>query len=262
MAGCALALRAAGLWDEAAVLGTDSDWAARVVQGGQALTVACGAYPRAWRHGLGRTAPPAVWVSGCMGSGPWVSVVGSRQPVPAALDAVAAVVSSAASIGFGVASGGAAGVDQAAARAALGATPVAEVLPCGLARAGGFGVPGTAKLSLCAPGAGFSAAAAMERNSLLYALGTVTVVVQPRLGQGGTWAGAVAALRRRRGTVVVWSPSPGTLPSDAHAAIDALVRLGALPLSDITAGSLQGVVAAPRPPAQASLFGDVIREAG
>jgi predicted Rossmann fold nucleotide-binding protein DprA/Smf involved in DNA uptake len=192
----------------------------------------------------------------------WLSVVGSRRPSLAARDFVAQVVLTASAIGLGIASGGAPGVDQAAASGAVG--PVVECLPCGLDREVGFGVSGTTRLSGCPPSAGFMVSAAKERNAWLYALGAVTVVVQPRLGQGGTWTGCADALRRRLGTVAVWAPPVGAVDSETHAAIDALVRLGAVPIDGgpCLTDQLASLAVAPRAPRQPSLFGDLIREAG
>lgn len=263
--GCTGALRTAGLWDEASVLEANAEWALEVCGDGRVTTVACPDYPSPWRMGLGRAAPPALWRSGQVPSQRWITVVGSRRPSELVRDFVARVGTAAVAMGYGVASGGAPGVDQTATLAGLAADgPGLEVLPCGLCRTGGFGVAGTVKLSVSSPSAGFTVSAAMERNSLLYALGSVAVVVQPRLGEGGTWTGALAALRRRIGKVAVWSPPAGTLDPDGHSAVEALVRLGATRLSD--PGDWQVTLArctqTARAPCQASLFGDFIREAG
>jgi hypothetical protein len=98
-------------------------------------------------------------------------------------------------------SGGAAGCDTAFGRAAHGAGgEVVHILPHGinfmLADQQGYGI------SVCPPNEPFSSGRAMERNSLIYAFGHVTVVCSTRYRQGGTWQGAVTALKANRPIVV------------------------------------------------------------
>jgi predicted Rossmann fold nucleotide-binding protein DprA/Smf involved in DNA uptake len=44
----------------------------------------------------------------------------------------------------------------------------------------------------------------MSRNKLIYALSEATVVVASAEQTGGTWAGAVEAIRAGNGTVIIW----------------------------------------------------------
>ena len=63
------------------------------------------------------------------------------------------------------------------------------------------------RLCLCTPDkptAGFSVANAMGRNRLIYALSDLALVVVSDSGQGGTWEGAVEAIRVRLTDVVIW----------------------------------------------------------
>jgi len=60
-----------------------------------------------------------------------------------------------------------------------------------------------AVMSLAPPGEAFSAAAAMERNALVYASAEVSVVIHARHRAGGSWHGALDALRRRLSVVLV-----------------------------------------------------------
>ena len=130
------------------------------------------------------------------------------------------------------------------------APPDVVILPCGLQRANEFfawgsegacGPPFAAtfrprpahpsaeadplrvlQLSVCAPFEAFSRAVAMERNVLVYAFGEATVVVHARLREGGTWHGAVHALKRKLRVIVYDHPkSPGA---------KALISLGAVPI--------------------------------
>jgi hypothetical protein len=51
-------------------------------------------------------------------------------------------------------------------------------------------------ISVCSPNEPFSTARAMERNQLIYALGDLTVVHSARFKTGGSWHGAIKALRQ------------------------------------------------------------------
>lgn len=62
----------------------------------------------------------------------------------------------------------------------------------------------------------------MERNSLIYLAGEYAVAIGARFGEGGTWHGAVTALRKRLTEVRV--------PQDGSRASQALINLGAVPL--------------------------------
>jgi predicted Rossmann fold nucleotide-binding protein DprA/Smf involved in DNA uptake len=63
----------------------------------------------------------------------------------------------------------------------------------------------------------------MERNALIYAIADAAVIVHARFKTGGTWHGAVEALRRRYTRLIV--------REDANnAAHRALIGLGAIPL--------------------------------
>lgn len=68
-------------------------------------------------------------------------------------------------------------------------------------------------------------AAAMERNKLIYALSSATAVVKSDLNKGGTWAGATEALRHKWTQVFVWD-------NKDYAGNQKLIELGAKPLSD------------------------------
>lgn len=190
-----------------------------LVGGNQVLTAACPGYPARWREVLGASAPPALWRCGDVPVSQSVSLVGSRQLTAAQATFARDSGSYVAGLGLSVCSGGAIGADQAGAGGMLlagGQGRVVEVLPVGL----GVGGPrdGICRLSACPPAAEFTTAAAMERNALIYAFSSHTIVVSARWRQGGTWSGAVDCLRRRLSTLLVadWG-------DDTSAA---LVRLG------------------------------------
>jgi len=135
--------------------------------------------------------------------------------------------------GFGIVSGGAKGVDRLAMNAALDAeAPVVGALADSLARVTNDpdvrrGIT-DGRVAFCTPykpTAGFSVANAMGRNKLIYALSRTTVVVASDMETGGTWAGAIEALRQKTSPVVVWTED-GAGPGNAE-----LVRRGATPLT-------------------------------
>ena len=242
----AATLAEAGLWFEASVLRSPCllTEATGLVASGRVITPADEAYPGRWRL-LGPSAPPAVWRRGALaeGLGPMFTIVGSRS-IPAKARSVARAAGMAvASAGGTVVSGGAAGCDREAAAGARAwakragvASPVVEVLPYGVALGGPAGTPCSygvtpissgVQVSVAAPTEGFSSALAMERNALLYAASERSLVVACRFREGGTWAGAVDALRRRIGSIWVWQDgSPGAR---------ALVALGAIPVRSVEA---------------------------
>ena len=51
-------------------------------------------------------------------------------------------------------------------------------------------------ISVCSPNEPFSTARAMERNQLIYAFGDLTIVHSARFKTGGSWHGAIKALRQ------------------------------------------------------------------
>ncbi len=248
------ALRSLGLWDEAALLSDSAvmDWALSQCSSGSVLTFFDPAYPLGWTSSLGAGAPPCLWRRGALPHAPPVAVVGSRV-----LDAVDRSLAA----GLGrllmrrgrtLVSGGAVGADSVAMDAALscGDQPrCVEVLPCGLDSV--VAREGVCQLSACEPWATFTPGQAMERNALLYAFGRRTFVVRARLRTGGTWHGAVDALRRRLGAVHV---------CERDEASSALVRLGARGFGRLT--EVPALLESPVPEPQPTLFGANVVRAG
>lgn len=197
------ALQNAGCWAEALILQSPGliDWARALVEDERVLTAADAGYPFRWLRVLGSAAPPALWRSGEVPSLPSVSVVGSRV-VPGGIARFCdRVAREAVASGFGIVSGRADGCDRAAATGAIKAGGgLVEILPHGidLARPS----PGCL-LSVCAPDEAFSAVAAMERNALIYAASSHTIVGHARFKEGGTWHGAMHAVRTRLSTLIV-----------------------------------------------------------
>lgn len=101
--------------------------------------------------------------------------------------------------------------------------------------------------SLRAPFEEFSTSAAMERNRLIYAASEATLVVRARHREGGSWHGAITALRDRLCPVFI-QEDPSSL---AHRT---LIALGAIPLRDPDALVAQVQNVGCRSGAQATLF--------
>jgi predicted Rossmann fold nucleotide-binding protein DprA/Smf involved in DNA uptake len=195
------------------------------------------AYPAMLRARLQAVAPPLLYLLGPaeLLDVPALGVVGSRQVTVAGASIAHAAARAAVEHGFALVSGGARGVDRIAIDGALdaGGTVVA-VLADSLYRAARE--PDTRRaisagaLCLCSPyppSAGFTAANALGRNKLIYALSAATLVVECRPDTGGSWAGAVEALRYRTTPVVVWTGEGAT---DGNWA---LASLGARAVEDV-----------------------------
>jgi predicted Rossmann fold nucleotide-binding protein DprA/Smf involved in DNA uptake len=78
-----------------------------------------------------------------------------------------------------------------------------------------------------APSSPFTAGNAMGRNKIIYGLSRRVLVVASEEGSGGTWSGAVEALRGDWTTVLSW-----TGPGSSHGN-SALVRKGAVAIDDL-----------------------------
>jgi len=239
----------------AAMTSSDLDLAARVVSlldgatavalelenleqaGVSVLTPVDESYPHTLGERLRRKAPPILYVAGDpqLLVAPGLGVVGSRAVDEAGADLARGAARHAVEHGLTLVSGGARGVDQISMRAALEADgQVVGILAESLLRR--LREPETrsaildGKVCLITPfkpTAGFSVASAMGRNKLIYALATATLVVASDLEKGGTWAGAVEALRQSIGPVIVWSGE------GAGEGNRALIAQGAHELSDL-----------------------------
>ncbi len=151
-----------------------------------------------------------------------VAIVGSTRPTRASANLASQLAKELADQSACVISGGAPGIDLITESTALqnGGSAI-EIRPCGLSQPWGIsnldfrlnkssandGLESNCQSLLeisCFPDrAPFATAAAMERNALIYSLGAITFAIQPQLKTGGTWHGAVRALRSQLGVVAV-----------------------------------------------------------
>jgi len=225
-------------------------------QGIFALTWDDPCYPNRWLENLGVAAPPVLFYGGnCeLLRSDTLGIVGSRDACAAALEFADSCAKQAVAMGLTVISGGARGIDRQAMEAALeseGACVgvLSDSLAAAVRATETTGVFQEGKACLCSPfspSMGFSVGNAMGRNKLVYLHGKATIVASCNVGTGGTWTGAVEALRKGYGPVLVWSRP------EAPAANQALIdQWGATPLerAEDLPEMLERAV-----PAQSSLF--------
>jgi len=176
-------------------------------------------YPQVLLERLGRRAPPLLYLVGdpTLLGAEQLGVVGSRDVGEEAAAVARQAATAAVDAGLGVVSGAAKGIDRLAMASALGAGGKAVgVLADSLVRMTRDPEVRRAvtdgRLCLCTPykpTAPFSVANAMGRNKLIYALSKATLVVAADAETGGTWAGAVEAIRQSTTSVLVWSGAGG-----------------------------------------------------
>lgn len=248
----ALAERVAALLDAATAVAFRLEEAEQ--SGLQVVTPFDDGYPRAFRARLAGSAPPLLYAVGQLSllAGDALGIVGSRAVEEAGGEVTRKAAVTAVEHGCGVVSGGAKGVDRLAMTAALDAGgTVVGVLADSLLRT--VRDPevrravGDGSLVLCSPykpTAGFTVASAMGRNKLIYGLSRATLVVASEHDKGGTWAGAVEALRQRLCPVLVWT---GEGKGEGN---HVLVARGATAVADL--GQLFPLPAPPAVPAAAA----------
>jgi DNA processing protein len=191
-------------------------------------------YPQRLKERLKGQAPPVLFGAGVQSvlNGTGVAIVGSRDVDEAGAAFATLVGERCATEGLAVFSGGARGVDQLAMNACLehggtGVAVVAESLERTLKRReiGRSVLDGhLTVVTPLHPAAGFTAAGAMGRNKLIYALASWAVVVSSARETGGTWSGAAENLRGG------WVPLFVRSDPGAPAGNGELIARGAIPL--------------------------------
>ena len=194
-------------------------------------------YPVSLVDRLGSRAPALIHAAGPLElfGQPGMGIVGSRDVSPEGAEVARDFSAKAVEMGSSVISGGARGVDQVAMNAAFQAGGnvigvVADSLMKGLRKPDVRRAIYDEQVLMCtpyAPEAPFKVWNAMGRNKLIYALSNVTVVVTGEVGRGGTWSGAVEALKGGFGRVAVWR-GPGEGPGNA-----VLQERGAQPIRSV-----------------------------
>lgn len=197
-------------------------------------------FPPMLRDRMGHGCPPHLFAAGAVDALalPTLSIVGDAEGGDWAHDVARRAVAAAVVAGWSVATPDSSDVSD------LAAATIDEALACNaavvaLAAAGINQVarePALRKLvqsnAIClaspfAPDASASGAAVRARNSMLHALGSLTLVVSCADGTGPTWAAAFEAVEREPGSVVT------VADADAPAGNKALADLGAQRLDAI-----------------------------
>ena len=191
------------------------------------------AYPPLLKRHLRNDAPVVLYGCGSQGimRSRTFAIVGSRDVAEPLIEYTRSTASLVARAGLTVVSGGARGVDRAAMNGALGAGGRAVgVLPGDLEKAAMHREyrnwlldERLVLVSPFDPSLRFTAAQAMQRNRVIYALAEAALVVNADVNRGGTWAGAVEQLKKYHMPVFVRTsggPSAG---------LAALQQRGALP---------------------------------
>ena len=177
-------------------------------------------YPQVLRHRLGLDSPGCLWAKGNLSflESPMISLVGSRDLLPANYAFAQEVGKQAALQGFILVSGNARGADLAAQDSCLAhggkvISIVADQLEkCPLQKnvlylsEDGFDLP-------------FSAQRALSRNRVIHCLPQCVFVAQVRAHKGGTWSGTERNLKAGWSSVFCFA--------DGSPAVAELVQLGA-----------------------------------
>ena len=226
-------------------------------------------YPAKLRDTLKHQAPTVLFGAGDIGllSKAGVAVIGSRNIDETAISFAKEIGRKAVGSGLPVVSGGARGTDRLAMEAAVEAGGVAfGVMADSLERT--VRQPDLRQLLIdrrvvlltpYAPTAGFSVGAAMGRNKMIYGLADFAVVVSSDFQTGGTWAGAVEALKAD------WCPVFVRDGASVPKGNTALLKLDATPLPESELPLISDLAAwmsrhAKAEPAEKDLFGMELRE--
>jgi DNA processing protein len=201
------------------------------------LTLLDDNYPRLLKSSLKHDqTPPVLFYAGDLRilERQTIAIIGSRKAGEESLAFTRAVSSYLAEQGANVISGNARGVDRTAYEGATGTEGCTTVvLPHGIRKLSGvqwrallakIEAGKVLLLSQFHPDAQWVVSRAMERNKVVTGLAQIVIVAESDT-QGGTWAGAIGALRQNRPLYVRDTASSSTLPGNK-----ALIEQGGLPL--------------------------------
>lgn len=198
------------------------------------ITRADALYPKRLKKKLGNNCPPIFYCAGNLEllEKTYIGYVGARTVQADDINFTKATVGKTVSLGYGVVSGGAKGIDTiSGTEALLKGSFVIEYLSDSLMKKlkksdiTRYIQNGSLLLmSVSKPDAAFHVGIAMMRNRYIYAQSNATVVVRSDLNKGGTWAGACENLQKNWCPTLCWEhPYPGNR---------ALIAKGAVPITD------------------------------
>lgn len=191
-------------------------------------------YPKALKKKLANGCPPIFYYAGDLSllERQLIGYVGARTISQEDLDFTIRTVRKTVSMGYGVVSGGAKGIDTVSGTEALlhGGVCV-EYLSDSLLKKlkkndviRGIQQGKLLLMSVAKPDAPFNVGLAMMRNRYIYAQSAGTVVVRSDLNKGGTWTGANENLKHGWCPTLCWEhPYPGN---------QALIKKGAIPIRE------------------------------
>jgi predicted Rossmann fold nucleotide-binding protein DprA/Smf involved in DNA uptake len=193
-------------------------------------------YPAHLRETLKQHAPTVIFGAGerHLFARPGIAIVGSRHIDETGIAFARETGRKTVEAGLAVVSGGARGTDRHSMDAAMEADGkalgvLADSLEATLRKPDVRELVLDGRLVLLtpyAPTAGFSVGGAMGRNKVIYGLSEFAVVVSSELNTGGTWAGAVEALKGK------WCPVFVREGVGVPEGNRALIKKGAKPLSE------------------------------
>ena len=198
----------------------------------ETITRADTEYPRKLKKKLGNACPPIFYYAGDLSllDRNYIGYVGARTVSAEDVEFTKNAVRKTTSLGYGVVSGGAKGIDTVSGtEALLSGSFAVEYLSDSLMKK--LKNSDTVRnvqngnlllLSVSKPDAGFNVGFAMMRNRYIYAQSEATVIVRSDLNKGGTWTGATENLKNNWCPTLCWEHSyPGN---------KALIEKGAIPI--------------------------------
>lgn len=204
-------------------------------------------YPQKLKKKLSATCPPIFYYAGDLSllERQYIGYVGARTVTTEDVNFAIQTVRKTVSLGYGVVSGGAKGIDTVSGTEALlnnGFTVeyLSDSLLKKLKKSDVVKNIQQGKLlliSVSKPDAGFNVGMAMMRNRYIYAQSIGTVIIRSDLNKGGTWNGANENLKNGWCTTLCWDhPYPGN---------QALIKNGAVPISEDWDGRIPEQISKP-----------------
>lgn len=206
----------------------------------ETITRADTKYPKILKKKLSHGCPPIFYYAGDLSllDRKFVGYVGARTVAQEDVDFTIRSVRKTVSLGYGVVSGGAKGIDTVSGTEALlndgfSVEYLSDSLLKKLKKSDIIKKIQQGNLllmSVSKPDAGFNVGMAMMRNRYIYAQSIGTVIVRSDLNKGGTWTGATENLSSNWCTTLCWN--------HAYPGNQALIKKGAIPINDNWDGTI------------------------
>lgn len=194
-------------------------------------------YPKKLKAILNKICPPLFYYAGdlSIADDSFIGFVGSRSVDQVDIAFTEKLVTNITKNEYSIVSGGAKGIDSTATEKALTQGSVAmEFLSDSMTRRIKNSLVNKSirdgrmlVLSTSKPDSGFNTGMAMARNKLIYANSQATVIIKSDYNKGGTWAGAIEALKNKWSTVYCWE-------NKNYNGNIGLIKNGAIPINSDT----------------------------